>query len=271
MLTHSAVFFMRISQSCQRQIQMISHRLLFLLALWFAGALPAYGDEEASVDPLLFVTAEVWPWGYRDAEDRPAGKASDLAARLAESAGLPLDNRILPYQRVLFEFQQGEADFAILFENPELESFAINLGEVIQTVVYLVALRDSNFDLDLVSLQGKKVGHIRGTVYGNAFEQDENIVRVPVSNMVQAIDMLRRNRLDALVSSDFAFTNTLNAMKLSEDEFRIQVLTGNQAANLYMSRRPRHPEHGTLLMNALQQMKLDGDVQSPVATPDLRP
>lgn len=243
---------------------MTYHRsVCFLAALLLMSALPSHGDVTAPPRPLLFVTAEVWPWGYRDAEQLPAGKASELATRLAESAGLGIENRVLPYQRVLYEFQQGQADFAILFENPDLDSFAVNLGEVIQTVVYLVALRDSPLELELGSLAGKKVGHIRGTVYGNAFDQDEGIVRVPVSNMEQAIDMLKRRRLDALVSSDFAFSNTLSAMGLTNTEFRIRLLTDTQAANLYMSRRPRHPEHGILLRDTLEQMKQDGSLKSP--------
>lgn len=240
---------------------MLLHLACVLLTLTLsANAFSA--TEETESAPLMFMTADVWPWGYLHTDGQPAGLLSLFAERLAHHADLPLNNRVLPHQRLLLEFRQGQAGFTVLFENPLLGDIAESIGVVLQADIMLVANRDFPGELTLEGLKGKKLGYIRGTYYGEAFNQSRHLIKIPVYNLDQAIDMLRINRLDALISSDIVLEHSLLAKNLSVDLFRHQVITQGHAAHLYVSRRGEHPQMKPRLQTALEKMRRSGELDS---------
>lgn len=239
--------------------------LLRLACVLLALALSANASsatKEPDSAPLMFMTADVWPWGYHHADGQPAGLVSLFAERLAHHAALPLYNRVLPHQRLLLEFRQGQADFTVLFENPLLGDIAESIGVVLRADIMLVANQDYSGELTLDGLKGKKLGYIRGTYYGEAFNQSRHLTKIPVYNLDQAIDMLRINRLDALISSDIVLEQSLMAKNLSVELFRHQVITHGHAAHLYMSRRGDHPHIKPRLQAALEKMRRSGELDS---------
>lgn len=239
---------------------MALRRFCLLLLVALCPSLAASDNIAEPDQPLLFMTADVWPWGYLDEQGQPAGLISRLATRLAEVSGLPLSNRVLPHQRLVYEFQRQQADFTVLFENPALDDFADSQGIALHASILLVTRHDSPLALDLDALAGHSVGYIRGTYYGEAFTLDEQIVKVPVHHLDQAIDMLQIGRLDALISSDLVFHHTLLAQQLEPEGFRISVHAAGHPAHLYMSRTPSHPQHAPILRAALEQLRASGEL-----------
>lgn len=224
----------------------------------------SFALSEAAPAPqkqLLFMTADVWPWGYVDPEGMPTGLISQFAEQLASTAELPLHNRVLPHQRLLADFQRGQADFTVLFENPYLDDLADSVGVVLNSDILLVSNHSFPGELSLTALAEKTVGYIRGTYYGEAFEQDQRIIKIPVYNLDQAIHMLLIGRLDALISSDVVFHHSLLAQQLSADHFHYQILTRGHAAHLYLSRKASHPELLPRISAALEQMRVTGELE----------
>lgn len=233
----------------------------FLLLLLLHAAIAIGDTAPLQQKPLLFTTADVWPWGYVDPEGAPTGLISQFAEQLAAAAELPLQNRVLPHQRVLAEVQRGQADFTVLFENPYLDDLADSVGVVLNSDILLVSNHSYTAELSLKALAGKTVGYIRGTYYGEAFEHDQSIIKIPVYNLDQAIHMLHIGRLEALISSDVVFHHSLLAQNLSADHFRYEILTSGHAAHLYMSRKASHAELRPAISAALEQMRESGELR----------
>ncbi len=211
--------------------------------------------------PARFMSADVWPWAYLDENRQPAGLLHTLAKRLTEIAGVPLHNRVLPHQRLRHDFRLGKGDFAILFENPTLDDFAIPLGEVLRSDMFLVAPAGSKATLSFEGLAGRPVGYIRGTYYGEAFEADHGMVKIATHNLDQALQMLEAGRLDAFLSSDVLLYHAFVAKGIDPAEFRLRVYTSEFVGHLYMQREASRPDYGPRLGAALAILRQTGELE----------
>ncbi len=233
---------------------------LLLMAFYASNAFSQKADSGS--EGIAFMTADVWPWGYLDANAQPAGLISEFAERLAQVAGIPLENRVLPHQRLLVEFKRGQGDFTAVFENPKLNDVADSIGVVLKADILLVANREYTGPLSLAALEGKRVGYISGTYYGEAFQQNDTITKIPVYNLDQALEMLHINRLDALISSDVVFYHSLTSQGLRPSQFRYEVHTRGQAAHLYMSRQSPNKHLAPRLQAALEHLHQTGELRT---------
>lgn len=230
--------------------------LIVVLAVCAATTHADTYDEE----PARFMSADVWPWAYIDEAGQPAGLLHTLAQRLAAEAGLPLKNRVLPHQRLRYEFRLGHGDFAVLFENPDLHDFASPIGEVLRSDMFLVTSADSSRELTFEALAGKPVGYIRGTYYGEVFEKDQGLVKIAVNNLDQALYMLKLGRLDAFLSSDILLYHTFLAQGIDPSGYRMRIQSRGYSGHLYMRREPSHPDQGPRIRAALETLRESGEL-----------
>lgn len=230
-----------------------------LIALLGVLAPPSHA-EVSDQEPVRFMSADVWPWAYLDQTGQPAGLLHTLATRLAAVAGLPLENRILPHQRLRHEFRLGHGDFAVLFENPDLHDFALPIGEVLRSDMILVAEADSSRELTFEALAGRPVGYIRGTYYGEAFEHDQGMVKIAVNNLDQALHMLKLGRLDAFLSSDILLYHTFLAQGVNPSGYRMRIQSRGYSGHLYMRQEPSRPEQGPRIRTALETLRESGEL-----------
>lgn len=236
-------------------------RFLFptLIALLCVHAWPAHADMHEE-NPARFMSADVWPWAYLDEAGQPAGLLHLLAQRLSAVAGLPLENRVLPHQRLRYEFRLGHGDFAVLWENPDLHDFALPIGEVLRSDMLLVALAGSSRELSFDALAGRPVGYIRGTYYGEAFQEDQGMVKIAVNNLDQALYMLNVGRLDAFISSDVVLYHTFLAQGINPGGYRMRIQSHGYSGHLYMRREPSHPDQGPRIRAALETLRESGEL-----------
>lgn len=233
---------------------------LLLLSLLITSC-GAVGDPVTRpATPPTFLIAEVWPWGYFDKDNQPAGLIKTFASRLSEHAGIEMNYRVLPHQRVLADFRRSDGDYTMLFQNPEVDSFAERVAMVQVSDILLMTHRESQQSLTLGALAGKTLGYIGGTYYGEAFHADQNIVKLPLSSLDQAIRMLQLGRLDALITSDILLHHSLIQTQLDPETFRAQVLTRGHEAYLYVSHGSSTAAHVPLVRAALEEMRASGEL-----------
>ncbi|WP_404361744.1 substrate-binding periplasmic protein [Marinobacter sp.] len=218
--------------------------------------------------PLIFATPGVWPWGYKEPGEQPAGTLVRFAERLSAVADLPLMNRVLPHRRALRELETGEADFVPLFESPGAEAAGIPVEPIVTTRVLVVSRAADDVPLNIEGLAGEAVGYIRGTWYGEAFANNREIRKVAVADLNQAVEMLLLGRIRALVSTDHVFYHTIEVMNESLDQFQAGVVISEQKGILYMSRKARHPELFLAVRKAIRQMRATGELEEIFRLPD---
>ncbi|WP_373185144.1 substrate-binding periplasmic protein [Halopseudomonas sp.] len=234
--------------------------LVIFLLLASCSAMGSHGNNSANAP--VFLIAEVWPWGYLDENNQPAGLITEFASRLSSRAGIEMHYRVLPHQRVLANFRGHDGDYTMLFQNPVVDSFAERVGLAQISDILLITPRDSRQKLTLAGLSGKRLGYIGGTYYGEAFSADRGIIKLPLSSLDQAIRMLELGRLDALITSDILLHHTLRQMQLDPQAFRSRVLTRGHVAYLYASRDNTTAIHLPAIQAALEEMRDSGELDS---------
>lgn len=191
-----------------------------------------------------------------------------FTSRIAAIANVPVVNELRPHRRAITELKTGETDFVVLFQSPVTDAAGVRVANVVTVEILLAGMADSRYPLTIEGLAGRSIGYIRGTYYGEAFEHDQKIIKVPVNSLEQAIDMLKLGRLDAVVASDQAFYHTLRAMGLSVDELRSDTVINAQKAFLYMSRNARHPQLFRVIQRAALQMRENGELDEIFRLPE---
>lgn len=247
--------------------QSILALLALVVFLIFAVAVPeALGDDSAAADndpeQVIFAIADVWPWAYEDDEGTLRGSLVKVASRLSELSGVAVESRIRPVRRAFNELHSGDTDFSILFQSPDRDRDAVNIGTVGSFNIMLTALADTAYPLSLEALAGKRVAFIRGTYLGAAFERNDSVQKVPVNHARQAIELLKRGRISAMLTSDHALHWTAEALDLPTDLLRSEELVSGQSGTLYMSRKLQRPDVAAKFRVAIAEMSATGELNA---------
>ena len=228
------------------------------LGLFLAAGVHVVRAESA---PATFSIPDVWPWAYESANGEQRGSLIDLANRLAELSGIPVKTKLRPLRRVILEIMSGQAGFTFLFGSPELDEEAVAVGKAIDVNLLLLALAPTDYPLDLRSLANQRVAYIRGTYLGEAFEYDTDVLKVPVSSVGQAVEMLMMGRISAILASDHNILRTIQLHGLKFRHFRYQQHVEGQPAVLYRSATGGDPVHAEKFAAALEVMAQSGELE----------
>lgn len=211
-------------------------------------------------DAVTFAIPDVWPWAYETESGELGGSLIDVAGRLSEITGIPVELQLRPLRRTIVELRSGEADFSILFQNPELDIEVINVASVTRVKILLAAMADSEYPLTLQDLEGRRVAYIRGTYLGEDFEADTDVLKVPVNGVGQALELLSLGRISAILASDHNIYRTLSSRDMPRDLLRYHEHVSGQNGTLYISRVARRPEAAREFAAAIEQMSADGEL-----------
>ncbi len=238
-----------------------------LIAGWFLIVLSAFhvpsvlATEQKAQKAVTFSIPDVWPWAYEDDDGELHGSLIEVINRLSDKTGIPITSQLRPLRRAIVELRTGEVNFSMLFENPEMDIEAVNVAQIIRVNILLAAMAESDYPLTLGELKGKKIAYIRGTYLGEAFETDTDVVKVPVSAIRQAVELLARGRISAILASDHNLYRTLSSLHMSRDALRYSKHVPGQRGTLYMSRAASRPEAARKFSAAIAQMEANGELQ----------
>ncbi|KPQ02390.1 ABC transporter substrate-binding protein [Marinobacter sp. HL-58] len=215
----------------------------------------AFADES-----VTFAIPDVWPWAYEADSGELRGSLIEVAERLSEITGIPVEPHLRPLRRAIVELRSGAVNFTILFQSPELDVEAINVSPVTRVNILLAAMAYSDYPLTLEDLKGKRVAYIRGTYLGQAFEDDTEVLKVPVNAIGQAVELLSLGRISAILASDHNIYRTLSSRSQPQDMLRYRQHVPGQQGALYMSRESRRPEVARKFSAAIEQMDAEGEL-----------
>lgn len=208
------------------------------------------------------VMPAVSPWGFFNAENLPAGLLIDFQAELLKRAQVNFDAELRPYPRVVHDLASGSADLGVMFKSELAEQAGVSLGHVVTMRIILIAQAGSQKKIHVLEdLIGLRVGFIRGSKYGRAFDEHPLIERIPVTNVDQGLRMLVTDRLDALVATEQALLYGMYTSGIPTDEFTVHLSLGAARADLYLSRYSKNAPWVDAVRQALKTMNEDGSSQ----------
>ncbi len=144
------------------------------------------------------------PYGYKNESGVEKGILRDILQHLADDLSLPTSVSLLPYKRMLHGLDTGEYDCSIFFNSPKRNEKYHQVGLITRKPVVIISMtnndkRGISAPSKLTDFEGKVVGVIRSAHYDKSFDGNKKILKRELDNYQQAINLVRQNRLDALI------------------------------------------------------------------------
>lgn len=210
-------------------------------------------------EPLVADVIDVAPWGMQGGDGKPAGVYALVFKRLSERSDCPLETRLTPIPRAVMEVSRGVASATIMLDRKDLNDNAVELGEVADLRIEVWLPLGSPLN-SLADLAGKKVGVLRGPSYHEGFDQDPRIVKHPVTNPLQQLEMLRKGRLDAAIGVRENFLLAASQMQISASAYAPPIELGKRVVKLWVMPGMRGTACAEQLTKALKDMRRDGEI-----------
>ncbi len=209
-------------------------------------------------DELLISTSNVMPWGIEKAEGKHEGLLVSFADRLEKKLGQPLINKMRPYPRVLKDIELGKCDLAVLYKGALSDKIGTSLGTIVKADIIAVSLANHKPIQNLADLNGERVAHVRGAVYGPSFDKNEDIIKVPVKDMNQGLKMLIKGHVSAVVSADQSIFYGIDTLGIDPRKLKRVLTIGTAIADLYLSHKSSNQGSADDIRRALSEMINDG-------------
>lgn len=231
-----------------------------------AGLLPL-AQPAAADHTLVFSTSSVEPWGIFSDDYQPGGLLVEfnnaLQNEIKRISKDPVSfiNHIRPYPRVINDIRIGRADFAVLFDSPESRNFGDSLGELATFQILVTGRKDAQPITSLDQLIDKRIGYIRGSKYGTAFDSHPYLSKVALDSMDKGLEMLFKGRLDVLICLDQTLFYAMKKSKTDKEQLRTLMVLGEARADLFISKRSLMQYYIDDVSSALRTLHSSGTIE----------
>lgn len=207
---------------------------------------------------LKIETIRTDPFGYDDVRGK-GGMMYEIGNLIAETAGLPYENRVVPYARTVLSLKDGSADMVLRFNNDELTGVAIQLVPVVgmQTVVLSLASRPVK---SLEALNGKLLAVVRSFPVDPRISNAHGIRVYTTDSNEHSMRMLLAGRVDAVLGSDVGMYGAASTLGHRADEFAPPVKLESRDFWLHLSRKTADDSTIKALKNAVEKLQRQGAI-----------
>ncbi|EEX94786.1 putative amino acid ABC transporter, periplasmic amino acid-binding protein [Vibrio orientalis CIP 102891 = ATCC 33934] len=200
---------------------------------------------------VIWAIQDEWPPYIIDSSEYN-GIAHEIIAEAFSAQGYELKLTIKPWSRALREVATQRYDIALTVwkSSERLEYLYFSEPYLINSLVF-VTLNGNSFDYHgLKSLEGKRIGVLRGYAYDDAFMNSNDFDRLDADNIATNIKKLKAGRIDALIADKMFFKWFIKNNNLEISDFQLvkQPLAENP---LYIAISRDHPkkEHIIFVFN----------------------
>ena len=234
-----------------------------LIAISSAFAQNTPTGSEAS-GAMIADIIDIAPWGLAGADGKPAGIYPNIFKRLSERSGCELHNRLTPIPRAVLEVSRGTANATMVMDREDLNESAISLGEVTALRIEVWLPQGSPLR-SLEDLAGKTIGVLRGPQYHEKFQADSRIVKHPVTNARQQLEMISKGRLDGAIGVRENFLVATTKMGISPNSFAPPITLGKRVVKLWLTPSMSESPCTKRLAQALKDLRTSGEIDRLIA------
>jgi len=192
------------------------------------------------------------PYAYMK-ENKVVGITADIIENIKEESKLEIETILLPYKRMLIYLQSGEIDFAIFFVSDYSESFSEKLVPLYSLDTIIIGKKDlkiSKFE-DLRNLQ---LATPIGVNYNARLSEDKNLQITYVKDYKNAILMLKRDSIDALIGPEKILRFQLKQLGMNIDELGKPYILTSNTAWIQFSDNSKLQKHKPALIKAAKKL-----------------
>ncbi|NRB68399.1 MAG: transporter substrate-binding domain-containing protein [Vibrio sp.] len=191
---------------------------------------------------VVWAIQDEWPPYVIDSHD-VKGLAHEIVEEAFAVQGYNMKYTIKPWSRALREVATQRYDIALtVWKSSERLEYLYYSDAYLTNSLIFVTLKSNTFDYDnLKSLNGKRIGVIRGYVYDDAFMHSNDFDRLDADNLATNVKKLKTGRIDALIADKIFFRWFVRNSGMDIDEFAL--IEKPLAANpLYIATSRDHPK-----------------------------
>ena len=199
--------------------------------------------SHAAPAPLLLLTMEYPPFSFEE-QGQVKGISVEVIREAFQRIGQPVTIEISPWARALRRVEAGDVD--ALFpaaEQAKRKRYADYSVPLFRETVSLFVTDESTFSFngELSSLEQQVVGVVRGFTYGKQVDQAINAAPpqhiYKVTSVNQALKMLAKHRIDALINGRLATLYSARRTGLSTELKELPPALDHLAAHLIFSKK----------------------------------
>jgi len=224
------------------------------LAIGAAIALPA----QASPQLLRIETIRAQPFGYENALGS-GGMLYEMGNLIANKAGLPSRNTVVPFARTAVSLREGSADMVLRTSNEELAVTAIQLAPVLTLPAVVLSKANAPYK-DLADLEGATVTVPRGFPLDARLSAIKGIKFQLVDSSERAVQMLLAGRVNAIYGSNLGLYGAARRQQVRLREFSKPIMLESQVFWLHVSRKTATPPLLQALKNGVTAAQRDGSL-----------
>jgi hypothetical protein len=198
---------------------------------------------------LLVGGLEIQPW-FTNLPGWP-GIGAEIMDWIGERAGLSLQPRLAPADRLRQEFASGFTQAVIFLREPRLDAAGRRLGSVGDIQMMLFCRAGLSLE-SLEQVRSLRIGTNRGDVALSALQGHQPADVEQLKDIERGVVMLDAGRLDGLLSTDAAFHWQARRLKLSRERFGTPFPLARLPVEFYAN-ATLDPSAESALLPALEQ------------------
>lgn len=172
-----------------------------------------------------------WPPFAMKGAANNQGIAVDIVTAALKTQGHEVEVKILPWSRALEDVKEGRIDLLIAtWFTQERSSYLTYSDSYLENKLKFIKKPSDSFEFSgFASLDGKKVGIVRGYGYGDDFLRANNFSRPKANNLISNLKKLKSGRIDLTLEDELVAKSaiTKNGFNAGDFSFTDNALSVN--------------------------------------------
>lgn len=232
-----------------------------LVAVIFISGNLIFGNFAVFAKEITIATVDVSNRGYIDDAGLNQGSSYEIVNSIVEAAGLTHQNSLMPFGRVLQYLTTGDVDIALLIPNEKVTQVAIPLV-YIQDVNFILVGKPDFQIASLDDVEGKTIGYLRRTPTFDQLMGHRNINMVAGGKYSHLIEMLMRDRIDALFAPESNLYWALNDLGYLPSQIGEPLSVHKLALHLVYSKKSADDKTMAAIMDSAEALKKNHAIQA---------
>ncbi len=194
------------------------------------------------------------PFAFFNENTKCEGASIAILNKLASETGLKFGHVKYPYARILSSLKNGQLDLALIFKNDSIKNSVHYIGPVSQSRVVVLTRTKNSISAyeDLAKL--KHIAVIRKANFEARFDKDSRLNKVPVESYLQAIQMFKLNRVEAVVGSVSGLEYAMQELRVNVNLVKSAYQLGQKEWWLHLSKKYAHPDLIARITKAVEKI-----------------
>ncbi|WP_339768110.1 transporter substrate-binding domain-containing protein [uncultured Paraglaciecola sp.] len=180
------------------------------------------------------------PFAYVNNKNELTGSVVRYLDLLSVKTGIKFDIVLWPYARVISGVQRGTLDGAVIFRNAQLNDYVTFIGPISKSRVIVLPQMGRNLSTYNQLLLLNHIAVIRGASFSRTFDEDTQLRKLQVSDYAQGLNLLRLNRVNAVVGSLQGIEYNLIALGENIQDFGTPLVLAENSNWFHFSKKSLH-------------------------------